>query len=275
MPTMGTVSAATGVISMVLLSVVVILGILLDRRVRMLALPRFAGLSVHRYASLLAVSFLALHILTAVIAPFARIRLLAIVVPLTSQYERPWLALGTVATDVLIAIISTSLLRRRLSYPVWRAVHWLAYVCWPVALAHSLGTGGGMRSGRLLVLAIGCSGAVLAAAGWRLAGALRSGAVPPRPTGLSRAPLARTGPAGDTGSRLTVDPVRCTGHGLCAELLPELIMLDGWGYPLLADRQVPVSLAGRTRRAVTDCPALALRLTATAADPPMADAGGP
>jgi sulfoxide reductase heme-binding subunit YedZ len=263
MPTMGTVSAATGVISMVLLSAVVILGILLDRRVGLPGLPRFAGLSAHRYASLLAVSFLTVHIAAAVIAPYARIRLAAIVVPLTSAYERPWLALGTVATDLLIAIVGTSLLRRHLSYPVWRAVHWLAYACWPVALAHSLGTGGGMRSGRLLALAIACTAAVLAAAGWRLASALRAGpAAAPRPSGRSRAPLAQPGPAGDTSLRLRVDPVRCTGHGLCAELLPELIILDGWGYPLLADRHVPASLARRARRTVTDCPALALALVA-------------
>jgi sulfoxide reductase heme-binding subunit YedZ len=263
MPTMGTVSAGTGVISMVLLSAVVILGILLDRRVALPGLPRFAGLSAHRYASLLAASFLALHIATAVIAPYARIRLAAIIVPLASAYARPWLALGTVATDLLIAILVTSLLRRHLSYPVWRAVHWLAYACWPVALAHSLGTGGGMRSGRLLALAIACAAAVLAAAGWRVVTALRNGAAaPPRPSGRTRAPLAQPGPAGDTSQRLRVDPVRCTGHGLCAELLPELIILDGWGYPLLADRLVPASLAGRARRTVTDCPALALSLVA-------------
>jgi sulfoxide reductase heme-binding subunit YedZ len=264
MPTMGTVSAATGVISMLLLSAVVILGILVDRRVRLPGLPRFAGLSAHRYAALLALVFLCVHIATAVVVPYARVRLAAIVIPFTSAYARPWLAAGAVATDLLVAIIVTSLLRRHLSYSGWRAVHWLAYAAWPVALAHSLGTGGGMRSGRLLGLAIACVVAVLAAAGWRLASALRSGAIPPppRPTGLTRAPLARTGPVGDTTLRLRVDPVRCTGHGLCAELLPELIILDQWGYPVLADTPVPASLAGRARRTVTDCPALALSLTA-------------
>ncbi|HXP18867.1 MAG TPA: ferredoxin [Streptosporangiaceae bacterium] len=61
--------------------------------------------------------------------------------------------------------------------------------------------------------------------------------------------------------QLRVDPVACSGHGLCAELLPELITLDEWGYPLLADRRVPASLAKRARRAVTDCPALALLMS--------------
>ena len=59
---------------------------------------------------------------------------------------------------------------------------------------------------------------------------------------------------------LRVNPIACSGHGLCAELLPELISLDEWGYPLIADGPVPVRLAREARRAVTDCPALALRL---------------
>jgi methionine sulfoxide reductase heme-binding subunit len=122
MPTTGTVSAATGVISLVLLSVVVMLGILLDRRVRLPGLPRFAGLSLHRYASLLAGGFLVLHIITAVAGPYVRIPLAAIVVPFASAYARSWLGLGAVATDLIIAIVATSLLRRHLSHRAWRAV---------------------------------------------------------------------------------------------------------------------------------------------------------
>ena len=63
------------------------------------------------------------------------------------------------------------------------------------------------------------------------------------------------------GSRLRVNPVACAGHGQCAELLPELISLDEWGYPLLASQQVPAALARAARRAVAACPALALVLT--------------
>jgi methionine sulfoxide reductase heme-binding subunit len=264
MPTTGTVSGATGVISIVLLSAVVILGILLDRRVRLPGQPRYASLSLHRYVSLLAVGFLALHIVTAVVGPYARIGLAATVIPFTSAYARSWLGLGAIASDLMVAIVVTSLLRRHLSHWTWRTVHWLAYACWPVALAHSLGTGGGMRSGALLDLAIGCASAVLAAAAWRVASSLRYRGLPARPTpsGLVRPPLGRVRQAGYSAVRLQVDPIACTGHGLCAELLPELIALDKWGYPLLKDELVPLSLGRRARRAVTDCPALALRLTA-------------
>jgi len=61
--------------------------------------------------------------------------------------------------------------------------------------------------------------------------------------------------------KLRVNPIACSGHGVCAELLPELISIDEWGYPLLADIPVPAHLARQARRTVTDCPALALLLT--------------
>lgn len=63
-----------------------------------------------------------------------------------------------------------------------------------------------------------------------------------------------------TGPRLRLDPTRCSGHGLCAELLGEHITLDEWGYPIIAEHAIPADLLPEARRAVTDCPALALRL---------------
>ena len=60
--------------------------------------------------------------------------------------------------------------------------------------------------------------------------------------------------------KMTVDPIACTGHGVCAELLPELIDLDDWGYPRLPDAPLPRHLNSAARRAVTACPTLALKL---------------
>ncbi len=60
--------------------------------------------------------------------------------------------------------------------------------------------------------------------------------------------------------RLRLDPILCDAHGLCAELLPELITLDEWGYPLLSAGAVDESLRTHARRAVAACPTLALRL---------------
>lgn len=66
--------------------------------------------------------------------------------------------------------------------------------------------------------------------------------------------------ASGAGPRLRLDPTKCSGHGLCAELLGEHVAPDEWGYPIIADRDIPAELLPDARRAVTDCPALALRL---------------
>jgi ferredoxin len=60
--------------------------------------------------------------------------------------------------------------------------------------------------------------------------------------------------------KLRVDMIACDGHGVCAELVPELVRLDEWGYPILAPAPVPANLAKHARRAVTLCPKLALTL---------------
>jgi ferredoxin len=65
--------------------------------------------------------------------------------------------------------------------------------------------------------------------------------------------------------RLRVDPIACKAHGVCAELLPELIRLDPWGYPIIEPGPVPTELLPLARRAVAACPTLALIL----GDPPQ------
>lgn len=60
--------------------------------------------------------------------------------------------------------------------------------------------------------------------------------------------------------RLAVNPIACTGHGICAELLPEVVGLDEWGFPIVTDREIPRELGPLARRAVRLCPTLALRL---------------
>ncbi len=74
---------------------------------------------------------------------------------------------------------------------------------------------------------------------------------------------------------LRLDPIACDGHGICAELLPERIILDDWGYPIIDDTPVPASLLGHAQRAVTNCPALALRLEKVAEAAAARDGAGP
>lgn len=64
-------------------------------------------------------------------------------------------------------------------------------------------------------------------------------------------------------TRLTVDPIACRAHGLCADVLPELITVDEWGYPVVRGESVPESLLAEARRGAAACPALALRLRKT------------
>jgi ferredoxin len=61
-------------------------------------------------------------------------------------------------------------------------------------------------------------------------------------------------------ARLTVDPIACDGRGLCAELLPELVRLDDWGFPVITDADVPAGLRREAAAVVRLCPLLALRL---------------
>jgi predicted ferric reductase len=165
-------SRATGVVALVLLTVVVLLGILVNRRGRLPGLPRFAGPSLHRSMSLLAVAFIAVHVATAIADPYVTIGIAAVLIPFTSPYEPLWLGLGAISLDMIIALVATSLARARIGRKTWRAVHWLAYACWPVALVHSVGSSTDMRSGWLLTLAICCTAAVLAVTCWRIGRAI-------------------------------------------------------------------------------------------------------
>lgn len=162
-------SRATGLVCLVLLSTSVVLGLLGAGRFASESWPRFVLAALHRNASLLIVVFLAVHISTAVIDPYAGIGWISAVVPFVSAYHPLWLGLGAVAFDLLLALVVTSLLRTRMPLRAWRGVHWTAYACWPAALLHGIGIGGIDRT-RPWVLALDAVSllAVLLAAGWRL-----------------------------------------------------------------------------------------------------------
>jgi DMSO/TMAO reductase YedYZ heme-binding membrane subunit len=166
-------SRATGVVALLLLTGVMVLGVLVNRQGRLPGMPRFAVTGLHRNLSLLAVAFTAIHVITAVIDTFVSIPLVSAVIPFTSGYEGFWLGLGAISSDIMLALIITSLLRRHLSRGVWRAVHWLAYVSWPVAFFHSIYSSKDLQRGPLLIFAILCALAVVAAVVWRLAAAAR------------------------------------------------------------------------------------------------------
>jgi methionine sulfoxide reductase heme-binding subunit len=163
---------SSGAVALVLLTLALVLGVVDVRRWSTETWPRFVVDSLHRNVSLLALAFLGLHILTAVLDSFAPISLINAVIPFTGSYRPFWLGLGALSFDLMLAVIITSLLRRRMGHATWRAVHWLAYASWPTALLHGFGTGSDVKSTWMLAISIGCLLAAIAAvlvriaAGW-------------------------------------------------------------------------------------------------------------
>jgi sulfoxide reductase heme-binding subunit YedZ len=158
-----------GVVSLLLLTAIVVLGVAGATRWRSPRWPRFVVAGLHRNLTLLALVFIALHVITTVADGYAPISFLNAVVPFTSPYRPVWLGLGAVALDLLLALTITSLLRARIGYGRWRALHWLAYASWPVALVHGLGTGTDARVAWLQIVTVSCVALVVAATLWRVA----------------------------------------------------------------------------------------------------------
>jgi len=163
-------SRATGLVSLLLLTGTVVLGALNTGRFSSRGWPRFAVAAIHRNLSLISVAFLAVHVTTAVIDPYAGIGWLDVIVPFGSVYRPFWLGLGAVAGDLFIAVLATSLVRLRIGVRAWRVVHWAGYACWPIAVLHGLGTAAttDRHSGWFLALDLSCVAAVTVATGWRV-----------------------------------------------------------------------------------------------------------
>ncbi|HEY1523116.1 MAG TPA: ferric reductase-like transmembrane domain-containing protein [Solirubrobacteraceae bacterium] len=173
---------ASGAVALVLLTMSVCLGILGPLRFSAPRWPRFAVDSLHRDVSLAGVALIVVHVVTTVLDGFAPINLVDGLIPFLSPYRPLWLGLGTLSFDLILALVVTSLVRRRLGYAAWRAIHWLAYVSWPVAVLHGLGTGTDVKQWWMLLLTVICIAGVVAAVLARINvvdrrhGAIRTGA---------------------------------------------------------------------------------------------------
>jgi methionine sulfoxide reductase heme-binding subunit len=189
----------SGVVSLVLLTVVVVLGIAGRSGRTVGGLPRFAVAAVHRAASLLSVVFLAVHVLTLLFDPYAQLSVLSVVVPFTAETEPFWYGLGAVGLDLIVALVVTSLLRHRMPPRVWKGVHLAAYLAWPVALAHGLGSGTDAGSAWMLALTGVCVAAVTGALVWRFSPRFAE-------SGVSTERRARHGSATSPADPYTVPP---------------------------------------------------------------------
>ena len=161
--TLWYVTRASGLMAMILLTLTMVLGMTTTTRARARHWPGFAQQELHRRISMIAVVFLAIHVLTSVLDTYVNISWAAVVIPFTSAYGRLWVGVGAIALDLMIAVFVTSLLRARMRPGTWRAIHWLAYLSWPVALAHTFG----------IALGAGCVLAVAVALAWRIRQSIR------------------------------------------------------------------------------------------------------
>jgi sulfoxide reductase heme-binding subunit YedZ len=157
------VSRASGLALLVAFSGVMVVGV----AARLGSAPRhwsrLALSELHRTLALFSVSFLGLHVATAISDPYVTIGWAATVLPFASPYRPAAIGLGALAVDLGGAVLVTSLARQRLGYRGWRVVHWLAYLAWPVAFAHSVTAGNDLRIWWVALVEEGCALAVAVA----------------------------------------------------------------------------------------------------------------
>ncbi|MPQ98672.1 ferric reductase [Modestobacter sp. I12A-02628] len=186
---------STGLVLLLTMTLTIVLGVAVQRQARLPGLPRFGVVGLHRSVALLSAVLLAVHVVTAVVDGYVDVGPVDAVVPYISGYRTPWVGLGTIALDLVLLVVGTSLLRGRLPAGLWRAVHLTSYLLWPIAFLHGLGTGTDLGSGWALVPAVGCAVAVLAASAVALGSRLRTLPAAER----ARAALAASSPvAGGT-----------------------------------------------------------------------------
>jgi methionine sulfoxide reductase heme-binding subunit len=174
------VSRAGGLALLVSFSTVLVLGVAARLGSAPRRWPRFAVSELHRTLALFSAAFLALHVVTAILDPFVTIGWAATLIPFASGYRTLAIGLGTLAVDLGGAVLLTSLARRRLGYRAWRAVHWLAYLAWPVAFVHSLTAGSDLRIWWVALIEWGSAAAVATAIVARLLQAVRHATPPSR-----------------------------------------------------------------------------------------------
>jgi methionine sulfoxide reductase heme-binding subunit len=177
---------ATGLVALVLFTIVVCLGTFVSNRVGGTKIGRFEFNELHRSLSLVAMVFLVVHIVTTIVDSYVPTGWLSAVVPWSSHYERLNVALGTIAFDLMLCVWVSSLLRSRIANGSWRFIHWFSWLAFVAAIVHSFLIGTDARSGIGLAIVTACAAAVFVTAIWRY---VRR---PPRASGRTAlSPLAR------------------------------------------------------------------------------------
>lgn len=167
--TLWWLNRSTGLVLLILLTLVVLLGIVSTGRWLPFKLPAFVSNELHRNVALLTIALLVVHIATAVLDDYVNISPVDALVPFIGDYRPVWLGLGTLAIDLGIASLIAIALRRRLPERAWRAVHAIAYLAWLSAVLHGLGTGTDTKTPWVMWTYAVCVLLVVAAAAGRVA----------------------------------------------------------------------------------------------------------
>lgn len=157
-----------GIVALAFMTLSVALGVAVRSARPMVGLPRFGVADVHRFVALAATLLAVLHLVLLFMDPYAKLRLIDAVVPFLGAYRPVWQGLGTVAVDLLIVIVATSLMRHRLGVKAFRIIHWTSYLLWPIAMAHALGNGTDAGHVWFMSFAAVCALIVVAAVVFRL-----------------------------------------------------------------------------------------------------------
>lgn len=168
-PMLWYLNRGTGVALLLVLTAALCLGILSARPGRSRLVPRFMGQQLHRNLGVLSLVLVVGHAATAVVDSYVDIRWWQVLSPVGATYEPLWLGLGSIAFDVMLLVVLTSVLRKRLGHRAWHVLHLLGYLSWPVAMAHSVGIGTDATSPWGRQVGLGCVVAVAAAALVRVA----------------------------------------------------------------------------------------------------------
>lgn len=172
-PLLWFLNRATGSVLLILFTLVVVLGVLATRGRAGTRVPRFVPQTLHRDLGLLASALLLAHVVTAVVDTFVDIRWWQALWPFGATYQPLWLGLGTLAFDLVLVIVATSLLRGRLGHRGWRVIHVSAYAAWVASVAHGLGIGTDSGATWSQVLTWSCVAAVVLAVVVRLSAVVR------------------------------------------------------------------------------------------------------
>jgi sulfoxide reductase heme-binding subunit YedZ len=154
------VNRAAGLVTLTLLTASVVLGIVVALRARSERWPRFAVADLHRNLGLLALVFGVVHVAAAVIDDFVTLSWADALIPFGAAYKPVWVGVGAIGSDLMLAVLITSGLRRRMGYKAWRSVHYLSYGAWASGLLHSIFIGTDSRAAWVVGLLAGCAGAV-------------------------------------------------------------------------------------------------------------------